>query len=436
MINLYEYQKRYLANFPARGIMAADTGTGKTFMALAHYDQLAPVRQRIRSDAFGGGNKKITNERQPLLILAPASKVRTGDWEREITEYFGEGNEPRYEVYSYEKFSRNVTITQFKAGKRSIWHRFSPKHGGEQWAVICDEVHRAKNPQSGIGKAVYAATVGADFFVGLSATPLPNGWIDLANYMKIWGYVKNITDFKKRFCNYVDYKGFPELKNYWHEDEMTRFWQGISKQLKKSEALDLPAKTFIGVDFKRPADYTKLILTRELPDGTLLDTAPALAHALRQTLTSPKLDYLSDIIEGTKENIVIFYNYVSERDAILEMLKKKHKSKLVFRQDGDKHELPSKDVWPLLKVRGNTVTLSHYRSGSTGVEMTYATVVIYFSPTYSYADYMQSIGRVFRNGQTEKTTFYNFRTPNAIEEDVYKALSSKQDFQALQWKER
>ena len=66
MINLYEYQKRYLADLPVRSIMAADTGTGKTFMALAHY-------QRHAAGA-------------PLLILAPASKIRTEDWERDITE--------------------------------------------------------------------------------------------------------------------------------------------------------------------------------------------------------------------------------------------------------------------------------------------------------------------------------------------------------------
>jgi SNF2 family DNA or RNA helicase len=391
--------------------MAADTGTGKTFMSLAHYEK------------HGNG--------APLLILAPASKVRTGDWEREIAEYFGPARMPQFEIYSYEKFSRNVTMTQFKAGKRSIWHSAAPKFGGRQYAVICDEVHRAKNPQSGVGKAVFEAAKGAQFFVGLSATPLPNGWIDLANYSKIWGFTKNITEFKKKYCNYVDFKGFPELKNYWREDEMKQQWQSIAKELKKSEALDLPSKKFIGVDFKRPAEYTKLIFTRELPDGTLLDTAPALAHALRQTLTAPKLDYLSDTIEGTNENIVIFYNYVSEREAILEMLGKKHKDRPVFRQDGELHELPAKENW---KNVHRSITLSHYRSGSTGVEMTYATQVIYFSPTYSYADYIQSIGRVYRNGQTEKTTFYNFRTPNSIEEDVYKAISNKQDFQAIQWR--
>lgn len=411
-VQLYEYQKQYLADLPARSIMAADTGTGKTFMALAHYER----------HASGA----------PLLILAPASKVRTKDWEREITEYFGIGNEPEYQIYSYEKFSRTPSLMQFQKGQRAIWHQFVPKYGGTQHAVICDEVHRAKNPQSGIGRAVYFAGKDAKFLVGLSATPLPNGWIDFAGYSKVWGFTKNITAFKNRYVNIVDYKGFPEIKNYWHEDELARQWQSISRKLTKAEALDLPQRTFIGVNFKKPPEYTKTILERKDADGKILDNPPLLTNALRQTLTKPKLDYLSDLLEGTTENIVIFYNYITEREAILNILKK-HKAKTIYRQDGDKHELPSKYEWPNVK---NSVTLAHYKSGSTGVEMTYATIVIYFSPTYSFADYVQSIGRVYRNGQTEKTTFYNFRTPNTIEEDVYEVLRNKGTFQVNQWKER
>jgi SNF2 family DNA or RNA helicase len=410
MVNLYEYQKQYLADFPARGIMAADTGTGKTFMALAHYERHAPG--------------------VPLLILAPASKIRTEDWERDITEWFGAGNEPDYEIYSYEKYSRNPSAKQFLAGKRAIWHKFAPKFGGTEHAIILDEVHRAKNPQSGIGKSVYWAAKDASFMVGLSATPLPNGWIDFANYSKIWGFTKGITDFKQKFCDIVTYKGFPEIKGYWREDELTKQWNSISKRLTKKEALDLPDRTFVGVDFQRAPSYMKTMLDRRNAAGELLDSAPALAHALRQTLTQPKLDYLADLIEGTDENIVIFYNYITEREAILDLLKRKFKDRPLIRQDGQKHEVPKKKDWDSIK---RSVTVSHYKSGSTGVEMTYATQVIYFSPTYSYAEYLQSIGRVYRNGQESKTTFYNFRTSNSIEEDIYTVLKTKNDFQVAQW---
>lgn len=199
----------------------------------------------------------------------------------------------------------------------------------------------------------------------------------------------------------------------------------------KNEALDLPDRTFKGVDFKRPTSYIRLATNPVDENGELIESAPALVHALRQTLTTKdKLDYLSTILEGTRENVVIFYNYNSEREAILELLEKKHSDKTVFRQDGQKHELPGKESWAGIE---NSVTLGHYKSASTGVEMTYATIVVYFSPTYRYDEHMQSIGRVYRNGQTQKTTFYNFRTPGTIESDVWEYLKSKSDFQSEQW---
>jgi len=410
---LFPYQEKYLADMPRRAIFAADTGTGKTAMSLVHYYRKAYPA--------------------PLLILAPASKVRTMDWDRDVKEVFEALGvvPPHFEVYSYEKFSRNPTLAQFNKGARSIWHSASPHFGGTQYAVIADEVHKAKNPQSGAGKAVYWAAKDADFFVGLSATPLPNGWIDFANYMKIFGLVRNITEFKKRYTNYVTFKGFPELKNYWHEDEMARYWQGMSKRLTKAQAIELPDRTFKGVDFTRPTEYVQTILTRKGADGKELDNPSALAHALRQTLVKPKMAYLEDLIEATSDNLVIFYNYEVERDAIVALHKKKFKERRLIEQNGHKHEVPPKSEWANIE---RSITLAHYKSGSTGVEMTYATTVVYFSPTYSFAEYIQSVGRVYRHGQKSKTTFYNFRTPNSIEEDIYDCLRGKNNFQATQWK--
>lgn len=416
-VQLYQYQLNYLDGMPYRHIMSADTGTGKTFMALEmhrrYWEQTGDSR---------------------LLIVAPAAKVRTGDWEREIDEYYGNYNKPNYEIYSYEKFSRNPSAREFLKGKRAVWQQFSPYHTQKPTVpIIADECHRMKNPQSGIGKAMYwATTQGNPFFIALSATPMPNGWIDFANYSKIFGFTKGITAFKNKYCRIETFKGFPEIVGYNYEKQLSEQWTKIASPLSKSEALDLPSKTFIGVDFKRPSKYVKYILDRVDDEGNELDSAPKLAHSIRQTLTAPKLDYLSEILEGTTENVVIFYNYISERDAILELLATKHKAKKVFRQDGDKHELPPKHTWANIS---NSVTLGQYKSSSTGVEMTYATQVVYFSPTYSYADYEQSIGRVYRNGQSNKTTFYNFRVRPSIEVDIYTAIANKKDFQTKQWAE-
>lgn len=408
-IELYEYQKRYLSGIPEKYIMAADTGTGKTFMALAHYDKHAYMK--------------------PLLILAPAAKVGTGDWERELQEWFNGRFLPPYEIYSYERFSRNPSVkSHIKNGNIGLWREWLKKYPSG-FAVIADEVHKGKNPQSGNGKRLFDVATKADMFIGLSATPVPNGWIDVANYFKIFGHVKGITDFKKKYCNIVDYKGFPEIIGYYHEGELQSKWNRIAKPLSKKEALDLPPVTFVPVTLSATTEYWK-ILRERVYNEKFLDNPSALMHALRQSLTAPKVNWLDNFIDGTSDNVVVFYNYVAEREAILEMLKKKHKGRVVFRMDGEKHEIPPKTAWGELN---RTITVAQYQSGSQAVEMTYAATIVYFSPTYSYTNYEQSIGRINRNGQLQKMTLYLVCAPTTIEKEVWAALRNKSDFQESQW---
>lgn len=408
-MQLYNFQTDYLRGLPAKYIFAADTGTGKTVMALAHYDKHAYLK--------------------PLLILAPAAKANTGDWERELSDYFAGRLMPEYEIYSYEKFSRQPTVKQFREkGEIGVWREWLKKHPNG-FAVIADEVHKAKNPQSGTGKRVFEVSKQADYFVGLSATPLPNGWIDAANYYKIFGFVKNITEFKNTFCNYQTFKGFPELIGYYHQDRLQGYWNRIAKPLSKDKALDLPPITTVPVVLSAGGSYLKIQKERLL-DGKFLDNPSALLHALRQAVVEPKVAWLKEFLEGVSDNVVVFYNYVEERERILEMINKSHKGRTVFRQDGEKHEVPPKDVWQTLH---RTITLAQYQSGSTGIELTYAATTVYFSPTYSYSNYEQSIGRINRHGQERKMTLYMLCAPTTVEKEIWAALRNKGDFQVKQW---
>lgn len=408
-VELYEFQKQYIKGMPAKYIMAADTGTGKSFMALAHYDQHAYLK--------------------PLLILAPAAKVQTGDWERDVEKYFAGRLAPPFEVWTYEKFSRIPTVAQYeKTGDRGVWRAWLQKYPAD-FAIIADEVHKAKNPQSKMGKAVFEVSQRASFFVGLSATPLPNGWIDAINYFKIFGHTKNKTAFKKRYVDEVTFKGFPEIRGYYHEGELQKYWNDMAKPLDKSKALDLPPITTVPVSLPAGPDYIKVQKSRLFEDK-FLDNPSALLHALRQSITDPKVKWLDDFLEGVSDNVVIFYNYRSERDKIMAMINRKHSKRTVFLLDGENHEIPHQDDWPKLK---RTITLAQYQSGSTGIELTYAATTVYFSPTYSYSNYEQSIGRINRNGQTKKMTLYLLCAPATLEHDVWAALRNKSDFQVQQW---
>lgn len=411
-MKLYKFQTEYLEGLPSKYIFSCDTGTGKTFMSLSHYVAKAyPL---------------------PLLVIAPASKVNTGDWERDIILYFESVGLalPEYSIYSYEKFTRNPTALQYrKTGDRGLWRAWMVKYPSGNYAVIADECHRMANTQSGIGKAMFQITKQARFFVGLSATAIPNGWISAANYFKVFGYSNGITEFRSRYCNIQTYKGFPEIIGYKKEDELKRLWNGMSKPLSKDEALDLPPITNVAVTVESTAKYLAVLRTRQFK-GETLDNASALLHALRRSTIETKIPWLNEFLDGVSDNVVIFYTYIDERVEIIDMLKKRHANRTLFLQDGEHHQVPPKESWDELE---RTITLAQYQSGSTGIEMTYASITVYFSPTYSYVNYEQSMGRTYRSGQEKKCTYYNIATDKTVEKTIWKALENKKDFSVNQW---
>lgn len=410
-MNLYQFQKDYLRNLPGKFIFAADTGTGKSYMALEHF-------------------RHIVHTRVPLLILGPAAKMRTGDWQRAVEEVWPDPDErPDVSYYSYEKFTRNPTTKEYaKNGNRGVWREWAALPMAS-FAVICDEAHRMANPTSGTGKAMFEVSKRAGFFIGLTATPLPNGWISAANYFKVFGFTRNITEFKKRYCEIQTFKGFPEITGYYHEEELKSQWNLISRPLRKEDAIDLPAIVSVPVRVPTPPAYTEVTKSHMFGDK-VLDNPSAYLHALRQSTLESKLPWLDQFVEGVSSNIVIFYNYVSEREAVLAMLKKNHKERQVFRVDGEVHGLPQRGDWDTLK---RTITLAQYQSGSTGVEMTYADTIVFLSPTYSYTLYHQSVGRIERIGQEAKMTLYKVCAPATVERDIWLAIKRKTNFSEEMW---
>ena len=401
MKQLYEYQSRYLAGLPKSCVMGADVGLGKTLMSLAHYRK------------YGEG--------RPLLVLAPASKVRTQDWHNEIEEFFGLA-QPEWWVVSYDKFARK------------------PENylGLKDLCVIADECHFIANSQSKRGKAIRKVIAQGDQFIGLSATPLPNGWSSMENYAIIFGLVKNKTEYIRQFVNIDRTRGFPIITGYNNTYLLERFWNRHSKHLERNGNIDLPEvmnlPERIEPNNKFKTMYAKMMLTRTTPDGELLDNPSKFFNALRQSTTPLRKDALQSIIESTKEHIVVFYNYDTERELILEVLGGlgKDDKRVVYEQSGHASNLPPRDKWEKMKP---SVTLAQYQSASTAIELTYASVTVFLSPTYSYANFHQAKGRTHRPGQKKRTLFYMLSVNGSIDQDVWRALKKKQNFNQTIWLE-
>lgn len=387
---LYDFQKRVLNSIKANYLIAADTGTGKTIMAIYHY-----LKHSIG---------------EPLLILVPPQKKKEGGWDRDIM---------------FVSNHHNITIEYEQLSYGVLAKRWQDYKG---WFVVFDECHYIKNPTSQRGKAGIKLSQVSTHFLLLSATPNANGWIDTISYMIMFGYYKNKTQFLKKHAIYEDmYVGrerpIKVVADFTDKEELKRKYNSFSIKLSKDEALDLPPLVIENIYFDPSKEYKTIEKDRVLGDE-LFDTISKLQHGLRYHANqADKLKYSEMLAEGTEENIIFFYYYQEEKEQLKKIMKKLKKT--VYEVSGQANNIPEKSEWDKLK---NSVTLVQYMAGSAGIELQYANIVVFYTPTYSYQDYEQALGRAYRNGQTKKVTVYRYITKDSIEQAIYGALKNKKDF--------
>lgn len=384
---LYEFQKKIVNGAKTSYLIASDVGTGKSLMAIHHYLK--------------------HNNGEPLLIVAPPAKIKEGGWDDDIKlveKVYG--IKLKYYLLSYGVLSKQ-------------WHIY------EKFFVVFDECHYIKNPTSQRGKAAYQLTKCSSNFLLLSGTPASNDIGDMINYFIMFGFAKNKTQFNRDYGiweqKFFGNKTINAVTDYKNKDMLLGWYKSFTTSVKKDDVLDLPPIFFRTIKFNPSKEYKTIEKDRVLDDKAY-DNPSALLHGLREHAnTKDKLAYLEMLLESTDNNIVIFYNYNSELENIKSILK----DKTVFEVNGSKQSIPKKSEWDELK---NTVTLVQYQAGAAGIELQYANIVVYYTPTYSYQDYAQSLGRCHRNGQKRKVTVFQFSTKNTVEQSVWGALYQKKDF--------
>ena len=384
---LYEFQKQILNESKPSHLVAADVGTGKTLMAIHHYLK--------------------HNKGEPLLIVAPPAKIKEGGWDDElefVAHHYGVSIDAR--ELSYGVLAKK-------------WRKY------KGYFVVFDECHYIKNPTSQRGKAAMHLTKHATNYLLLSGTPASNNIGDMINYFIMFGFTKNKTQFNRDYGiweqKFFGAKTVNAVSGYNQKDELLNWYKSFTTSVKKDDVLDLPPIIFETVRFEPSKEYKIIAKDRVLNDKAY-DNPSALMHGLRENANlKDKVDYLKMLFETTEDNIVVFYNYVSE----LEAIKSVCSGKKVFEVNGGKQVIPKKDTWSKVK---NSVTLVQYQAGSAGIELQYANLVVYYTPTFSYQDYAQSLGRTHRNGQKKKVTVLKFKTIGTVEEDVWFALDNKEDF--------
>lgn len=196
--------------------------------------------------------------------------------------------------------------------------------------------------------------------------------------------------------------------------------------MKTEECFELPEQTFITVNCGSSKEYRKFkkdsivkIGDTELIGDTVFSKMLYMRMLCGQ-YNKEKLESFKDLLESTNDRLIVFYNFNEE------LCQLKNVAEELGRQTSEVNG-HVKDL-AAYECEDNSITFVQYQAGAKGLNLQKANKIIYFTPTQSCEDWMQSQKRIHRIKQTKPCFYYLMVCENSVEENIYDALQKGVDF--------
>lgn len=431
---LYPYQQEGMLHlsFTERAMLADDMGLGKTIQALAACELLRQTRKIER-----------------VLIVCPASLK--AEWEEQIVKFSSATplivtgtRARRLKLYHQSAFCYIVNYEQIRSDFSDINEIVAPD------VVILDEAQRIKNWQTKTAKSV--KQLSSPYAFVLTGTPLENRIDEIYSILEfldpeIFG---SLFRFNREFYR-LDERGRPE--GYKNLDELHRRIRPILLRRRKEEVEDqLPGRTvntyFIPLHPEQKIRYDEystrvaqlLAITKHRPltkeEGDRLLRYLACMRMLCDTpfildpecRICPKLQELESILEEVltedHRKVLIF----SEWERMLKLVRDlADEMGIEFAwhtgtvpQTRRRHEINRFKNDPECSLFLST------DSGSTGLNLQAASVVINLDLPWNPAKLEQRIARAWRKHQPRSVNVINLVSEDTIEHRMLSTLAQKQ----------
>ena len=295
--------------------------------------------------------------------------------------------------------------------------------------VMLDESSMIQNDSAKRTKAILKLKT--DNVILLSGSPTGGKYERLYSQLKLLGYPETKTRYFNDYIitKKIDMGGFriPIVTGYKNIGKLKRTMRRLGCNfLKTDEVFDLPKQTFTDIKTDTTKEYRKFkkshIVTvgdNELIGDTVL-TQMLYERQLCGAYNAEKLAAFADILQSTNDRLIVFYNFNNELDALKRICRQYDKP--TAEVNGHTKDLDA------YETANNSVTLVQYQSGAKGLNLQLANKLIYFSPTLSVEDYMQSIKRIHRIGQSKPCFYYRLICKRSVENRIYDALERGVDF--------
>ena len=314
--------------------------------------------------------------------------------------------------------------------------------------IVIDEASSFKNPQSKRFRALRAIRPQTDRIIELTGTPSPNGLTDLwaqaflldggKRLGRTLGMFRSVWFRPGRRNGAVVYEWKPREGA---SDDITGRLSDICLSMRAEDWLELPdmveTDVTVALSDAETRSYRRFEweLVLETGDADIeATTAAALSNKLLQftggavydgdgtphVTSDAKLDALEGIVEQAGSPVLVYYQYVSEKDRISQRLSAY--GPVVFRGEPDILERWNTGEIPVL--------LAHPASVAYGLNMQPGGhIVVWYTPTWNLEQYQQANARLHRQGQTRPVMVYRLVAEGTIDTRVTGCLSGKSEVQ-------
>lgn len=326
-----------------------------------------------------------------LFIITTARKRDTGEWEQELSPFKEDG------------YSTSLTIDS--------WNNIA-KYRDEKGAFFIFDEQRVVG--SGSWVKSFLRIVKSNRWILLTATP-GDTWMDYVPVFIANGFYRNRTAFTQEHCIYSRFSKYPRVERYIGEGKLNAQRRSIMVQMsfsKKTKQHHIDIRTEYDRLKTKDVMRTRWNPYKEEP----IQDAGGLCYVLRRISNEDpsRIEAILDILKE-RHRAIIFYNF----DYELEELRKLDILKAEW--NGHKHEpIPCGDDW---------IYLVQYTAGAEGWNCILADTIIFFSQNYSYKTMVQSGGRIDRlNTPYTDLYYYHLHSSSPIDIAISKALRNKKDF--------
>lgn len=424
---------RVLNKMGCRAILADEVGLGKTVEAGIIMKELIA---------------KGLAER--VLILTPASLVN--QWKEEMRAKFKEEfishDDPGFEGFdAHDKIISSIDTAKLD--------KHVPDIISQDWDLtVVDEAHYLKNRNTQRYRLM--ETLFTRYLMMLTATPMQNSLKELFNLIHLVrpGLLGSEAHFQRSFM------GDTQGRKLLNARDLQKLLREVMIRNRRSETgLKFPSRNvethrivasdeeyrlhdhlidFIRENYTGAFHLPLITLQREVAsssealvatlenmmEGDMIDSVEAwerlVKHASEVT-TNAKADFVANLIERMDDKVILYTQFRKTQDLLMRKLKEGDVEAVAF--NGSMN--PKQKAAALEKFRGDTQALVCTDSGSEGLNLQFAHVLINYDLPWNPMRVEQRIGRVHRIGQQNDVVILNLTLKDTIEDYVLEVLYEK-----------